>query len=189
MADVAAVILAGGKSSRMGKDKAMLRYHGEYLIDTVAKVIRRAGVAALYVSGCYEGYTCIPDVRQNKGPVQGITSCVRSLAGRHERALFVPVDMPLMHEDAILPLIQCGAASCYYEGNPLPCVLSINAARDLFDRQVLDGSDDHGALTSVKQVMLALHAQILPMSGYIRPFLANTNTPEQWNEVLHESAN
>ena len=51
MDDVAAVILVGGKSSRMGQDKALLPYKGKRLVDVVADTIRAAGISRVYVSG------------------------------------------------------------------------------------------------------------------------------------------
>jgi molybdenum cofactor cytidylyltransferase len=46
---VAALILAAGESSRMGKDKALLAYHGHSFLETIIGNLRQAGIDRILV--------------------------------------------------------------------------------------------------------------------------------------------
>ena len=69
MDDLAAVILVGGKSSRMGHNKASLPYKGKRLVDVIAEVVREAGIENIYVSGEIDGYISLPDLLADRGPM------------------------------------------------------------------------------------------------------------------------
>ena len=47
------VVLAGGRSSRMGRDKAMLTWHGDTLLAHMQQCLRLSGVTRVVVSGAY----------------------------------------------------------------------------------------------------------------------------------------
>lgn len=50
-AEFAGVVLAGGRSTRMGRDKAFLRIGGQRLIDRQVALLREVGAAEVFVSG------------------------------------------------------------------------------------------------------------------------------------------
>lgn len=97
---MAGIILAGGKSRRMGRDKALLPYGNGTLIEHVAK--RLAGIATPLVivadaANKYRvpGVPTIADEFPDCGPVGGI---VTGLAAAGEGTHFVVAcDMPLFH--------------------------------------------------------------------------------------------
>ncbi len=97
---MAGIILAGGKSLRMGRDKALLPYGNMTLIEHVAK--RLGGIAApLFIvadaADKYDvaGIPTLADLYPDCGPVGGI---VTGLAAAGEGAHFVVAcDMPLFH--------------------------------------------------------------------------------------------
>lgn len=100
----AAVILAGGRSERMGRDKADLPFRGETLVSFVAR--RAAGLfPAVYLSaaaGCpraVAGCETVADVAVGMGPLAGVATCLERI--REERAFFVACDMPLFPDDAV----------------------------------------------------------------------------------------
>src|SRR6202034_3491763 len=86
----AGVVLAGGRSSRMGTPKAALEWHGSTLLyRTVAIVGRATGgpVVVVRASGqdlpdLPKGTRVIDDPREGKGPVQGIATGLAALAGQ-----------------------------------------------------------------------------------------------------------
>lgn len=188
MIDLAAVILVGGKSSRMGRDKATLPYQGKRLVDVVAETARAAGIPRIYVSGMLDGYTSIPDLVSGRGPASGICTCALRLSGNHERLLFLPVDMPHLSPELLQTLLGAEpGASCYFENHPLPCILPLSkenmrhidaATRTLANKQEL----------SVKSLLEALGAKAIAVQEHLKRALTNTNTPEQWREAMHESA-
>lgn len=73
------VVMAGGKSSRMGRDKASLTLkNGETALktcfDKLADVTRVCVVAS---SRVYGGFPCVADARENSGPLGGVVAGLR----------------------------------------------------------------------------------------------------------------
>ena len=187
MIDLAAVILVGGQSSRMGQDKATLPYKGKRLVDVVADVARAAGVSRIYVSGMLKGYTSIPDMISGGGPVSGLCSCLLRLSANHARLLFIPVDMPRLTPELLrLLIVQPMHESCHFESHPLPCIIPITkevmrytdlVARNLAKQKKL----------SVKDFLARIGATSLDIPESLNSSLTNTNTPDEWKEAAHES--
>ena len=91
----AAFILSGGKSSRMGEDKAFLRFHGQTLLETaiekaeeIAASVRVVGPRAKF------GSDAIEDIFPNCGPLGGIHAALAQ--SRHELNLIIAVDTPFI---------------------------------------------------------------------------------------------
>ena len=185
MDKLAVVILVGGKSSRMGSDKALLPYKGKRLVDVVAEVVREAGIENLYVSGEIDGYASLPDLLAERGPMGGICSSAVRLHNQYQRALFIPVDMPLLSAE-LIHLLMAQPEACYFEHHPLPCLLSL----DKKTMRQLDASAQTLARKqklSVQSFLAALGAQSIETSPSLERALTNTNTPEEWQEVARES--
>jgi molybdopterin-guanine dinucleotide biosynthesis protein A len=95
--EVRGYVLAGGRSSRMGMDKAELRLGGRTLLEIA--VGKLAGICReVVVVGGRErvpaGVRVIEDLRPGCGPVGGMAAALQD-AGTG-RAMFLPVDMPLI---------------------------------------------------------------------------------------------
>ena len=171
---VAGVVLAGGRSSRMGRDKALLPYQGRHLVDWMAEMLRAAGAAEVYVSSpadrTYPGHACLADKSPDAGPVGGILSVVTALPG-YDGYLVVPVDMPLLTPEMLARLLQQGDA-CHYAGTPLPALLPRSAALR-----------SHPASGSVKALLAALAARSVPLRPGDQDRLVNGNTEQEWTAI------
>ncbi len=90
----AGFVLAGGRSSRMGRDKALLPLDGRTLIDRVAGLVQRAAgnVTLIAPEGRYMGYPVIPDLIANQGPLGGLYTALS--ATKASWNLLVACDMP-----------------------------------------------------------------------------------------------
>lgn len=105
MTAFAGVVLAGGRSSRMGTAKAALEWHGSTLLRrTVGIVGRAAGGAVVVVRAAGQdlpqlpqGTMVVDDPREGKGPVQGIAAGLAAIAGLAEAAFVCSTDMPFLH--------------------------------------------------------------------------------------------
>lgn len=111
----AMLILAGGRSSRMGMDKALLNYHGvsqtEYMISIAAQLGMEAFVSVRDNSQTIpDGATAIPDVVANLGPLGGI--CSAHLHSPRRTWLIVACDMPLLDVKLMSELLSADAAMC-----------------------------------------------------------------------------
>ncbi|MCI8284681.1 MAG: molybdenum cofactor guanylyltransferase [Firmicutes bacterium] len=111
MEKVYALILAGGRSERMGRDKALLRIEGETLLERSIRFWQdsRKAEHVLVAVGqpghlepLPEGVEAVYDVFKDRGPLAGILSAFRSTDAD---AIFVSaVDMPELRKEAILPV-------------------------------------------------------------------------------------
>lgn len=118
------VVLAGGKSTRMGRDKALLELAGRTLLDRAVDLLRQAGAAPIVVSGHRPSYDSVPDLWKGRGPLGGLASVLKARPLSPGRGLIVlPVDAPGLRVSDLGRLMDCltedGAAACF-EGHPLP---------------------------------------------------------------------
>ena len=98
---IGCIILAGGKSSRMGEDKALLEYEGKYFIEKIAeelsffdeKIIARGNNSAL-TKITDSDWKVIPDIYLNHGPMGGLHAALREC--ELEAMFVVTCDMPLI---------------------------------------------------------------------------------------------
>jgi molybdopterin-guanine dinucleotide biosynthesis protein A len=107
-----AVILAGGKSSRMGRDKAFLEIGGQSLLARQISLAREIGAAEIFISGRMDvDYSALnsrvlTDELPDLGPLAGIAA---ALTATHEPLLLVlAVDMANMNGEFLKKLhAQC----------------------------------------------------------------------------------
>ena len=90
------VILTGGASRRMGRDKALLPYGGKTLLQTLIDRYQTLGPVGVSVNCCgrfpMEGARELPDVWPDQGPMNGVLSAFR-LTDAPE-ILLTAVDLP-----------------------------------------------------------------------------------------------
>lgn len=97
---VGGYVLAGGKSSRMGTNKALLPLAGKPLVEHAVTKLRRlcAEVKILGSDPALEAYApLVRDVHAECGPMGGIEAAL--LDSRFEWNLILPVDMPFLPTD------------------------------------------------------------------------------------------
>jgi len=171
---VIGVVLAGGGSRRMGRDKALLEWRGRPLLDQVRTRLWAAGCQAVVTSRAAPG--CIADVYPDRGPLGGIHAVLRSRPS--VGYLVVPVDMPLLPIALLRGLIDSGRVHghCYYRRSFLPCYLSGHPTLPGRLAQRLSRGD-----LALGGFLRALHARALD-GGDDAAFL-NTNTPEAWRRA------
>ncbi len=186
----AGFVLVGGASTRMGRDKALLPYHGGPLIQHIAStVVAAAGnvtlVGDLQKYGAF-GYPVIPDPIAGAGPLAGI--CASLAATRADWNLVLACDMPAVSPaflrelldtaerssaDALLPAGPSGLPEplcAAYHRRALP---DIQNALDRGIRKILDG-------------LAGISVQIWRVPAG-RDF-ENCNTPRDWSSFLARQA-
>ncbi len=107
MNQVSLIILAGGKSLRMGTNKAHLDWHAMRFIDVLVEKGRRLGFGEILLSGyddLIEGCLTIPDIKPNRGPLGGLYSSF--LASSFENAFIIPVDCPGISIETMIALSE-----------------------------------------------------------------------------------
>ncbi len=92
------IVLAGGKSRRMGASKAGLLLEGKTFLLWQVEKLRALGIQDIMLSGagCPEapGTRRIGDVYPNRGPLGGLHACLG--AAKYKRCLVMTVDTPLL---------------------------------------------------------------------------------------------
>jgi molybdenum cofactor guanylyltransferase len=92
------IILAGGKSSRMGRDKGLIDIGGKRLIDRALELISPF-CEEIIISTASEkyadlGFQCIPDEITGTGPIGGIYSALK--ASSRDANFVLSFDMPFI---------------------------------------------------------------------------------------------
>jgi len=183
----AGFVLVGGRSSRMGRDKARLPLHGKTLVEHVASAVAEAAGSVTLVGAPdrYQslGFPILPDSRPGAGPLAGIHTALS--ASRADWNLIAACDMPVISApflQSLLAAAESSAADCLIpsgaSGLPEPlcavyhsrCRAAIQAALDRGVRKVMDGLAG-----------LRIATRSVPDSDWFR----NVNTPEEWANYLH----
>ena len=195
------VLLAGGLSRRMGRDKAGLIFNGENLLLRARRVLLEAGCRQVFLSGAarptWPDENVIADVIEHAGPAGALVSIVlhrwsaRSVREPTDAALLliVPVDLPLLRANVLIEMqtAQSGYDACHYRDAPLPVLLrpTENTQGVLLNMHALLKT---GCSVSVNQVLQALKTHSIPIEKSKASQFTNVNTPEEWKGLDHESS-
>src|SRR6266851_3658974 len=111
-----ALLLTGGLSSRMGRDKAVLQVDGEPLWCRQIALLRELQPEALWVSARTRPAWVPPNIEvvldhpPSRGPLSGITAALVRMESTHLLAL--AIDLPCMTREHLLKLVGCIQPEC-----------------------------------------------------------------------------
>lgn len=96
--NVTGILLAGGKSSRMGKDKALIKFGDETFISNSIKKLNKLFDEVIVVADNVKKYhienvNIIRDIYPGMGPMGGIHAALK--AAKNDWIFVIPCDMPL----------------------------------------------------------------------------------------------
>ena len=102
---VGGIVLAGGRSSRMGAAKASLEWHGSTLLRRVAGIVERSvdGPVVIVRSvgqplpGLPASWEVVEDLHPGRGPLEGLAAGLRALGDRADLAYASSTDVPFLH--------------------------------------------------------------------------------------------
>ncbi|MFI7136079.1 molybdenum cofactor guanylyltransferase [Nonomuraea sp. NPDC050153] len=105
MQTAAGVVLAGGRSTRMGQPKAWLEWHGSTLLYRATSVLARTvdGPVVVVAAPGQElpplptGVSVVEDPVEGLGPMQGLAVGLAAVADRAETAFVCSTDLPFLH--------------------------------------------------------------------------------------------
>lgn len=208
--EAAGFVLAGGRSSRMGRDKALVQFASQPMVAHALETLRQAGLSPSIAGGQAELAAfapLVPDINPGLGPLGGICAALASTSA--QLAVFLPVDLPLLPTSLVLCLLRHAAIS----GNAVtlpsingftqtfPAVLDRSLA-PLLERELATGnrgcfSAFQAVAAAIAQSISVLPVEILVQSGQVshpqslpasRWFL-NVNSEEElrW-AVVHSRA-
>jgi molybdenum cofactor guanylyltransferase len=115
----AAVVLAGGRSSRMGSDKATLPWHGSTLLRHVCGLVARGvdgpvlvvRAPAQELPALPKGVDVLDDPTEGLGPLQGIAVGLAALEDRADVAFVCATDVPFLHPAFVGRVVRACAAA------------------------------------------------------------------------------
>ncbi len=178
-----ALILAGGRSSRMGTDKSLLELDGQTLLRRAADFWLSAGDivdAVLLAPGTETHLQELParvipvyDVFPGCGPMAGIHA---AFARTDAELLYVSaIDMPRLDRAALLPAPKGDAAVYVKDGMPEPLFgVYRRSALPAMERALRSGSRKMSVL------LRELDTEYIPLPPAFAPVLENLNTPAEY---------
>jgi molybdenum cofactor guanylyltransferase len=188
MSEFVGVVLAGGKSSRMGQDKALLHYQGSTLLARAIVVLETAGAKEVLVSG-REHPQGVPDLLPHCGPPGAILSLLSWLEQQQRldaaSLLLIPVDMPLLTAATVRQLLASAEAGrgAHFSGEVFPCVLPASLML-LTHLRVLFATAQHlGGQRSLRALLKFCDAVDVPSTGIAASEFSNVNTPTEWQAL------
>jgi molybdopterin-guanine dinucleotide biosynthesis protein A len=180
-------VLAGGRSSRMGTDKALLALGSLTLIERAAEAVMDAAGGVVVVGDPRRyarfGFTVIEDVYPGAGPLGGIHAALAHSPS--DWNLVTACDMPglegvwlrrLVEETGRYPHAEVLIPQAGGRGQPLcamyrrSCLAAIQEALERGRYKIMDA-------------LLPLAVVGIEMDGEAR--FRNVNTPEDWSRLRH----
>lgn len=148
--NVAGIVLAGGRSSRMGRDKALIEFNGTPLLDRSVKLLSGYGVRDVKVSGNYAGYNCIPDPQAHIGPAAALAHILQALHSDslYDYVLALAVDMPYIDSKILDDLLE-HPEGAYFNGKHFPALLPVRQIKSDFKNEAVLALYDSLALKSL----------------------------------------
>lgn len=195
MKDLAAWILAGGKSSRMGKDKALLAIAGKPLIVRAIELALQITdpVAIVGDPAKFAAYApVISDVFSGCGPLAGIHAALK--ASNSELNLMLAVDLPFLNA----PLLSYIANQAQSSGamvtvpstgkhlHPL-CGVYRKQFAGVAEKALRSGKYKIDALFDEVKVRMITEEE-LKANRFAASLLRNVNSPQEWEQVEREYA-
>jgi molybdopterin-guanine dinucleotide biosynthesis protein A len=176
-------VLAGGASSRMGRDKALLAYRETTLVEYVARVVREA-VGSVTLIGDPDryrelGHKVYRDKVSGCGPLGGIHTALSVSAT--DWNLVVACDMPGISAGVLQRLIEP-------EAEPgRNCVMAVGPGGEpeplcaVYHRRCLPV-----LAAAIRDKRFKMRGLVPELAVELRPLdatvLANVNTPDEWDE-------
>lgn len=195
MDDVTAFVLAGGRSSRMGSDKALLSFGGQTLLE---RTLQSAYAVAeqVYIVGPTPRYAkfgnVVEDIYQDCGPLGGIHAALSATAT--EWNLMLSVDMPLMAAGFLCWLIQ--TANTAEELIVVPDAMGgLQPLCAVYRRNVRDPAEQtlKSGDYNISHLFAAVPTRQIPLqeiiaAGFSPDLFRNVNTSEEYEALQKQEA-
>lgn len=183
-----AVLLAGGQSSRMGRDKAGLIIEGTPLWKRQVGLLQELNPAQLFICGrpggpyVDKGYDVVMDIEPGAGPLGGLVTALRHSTSK--MLLLLAVDMPAMDVGFLDKLVRhaqatsrCVIPTIGAEFEPLAAV---------YRHQCLEIAEHH--MQTGQRAMRRLVADLIdsglaetyPLTQAEETLFLNVNTPSEF---------
>ena len=184
-ANITGIILAGGKSSRMGSDKGFLLLHGKPFMIHIIEALKPLVNAIVIVSNeeAYDkfGYKRVDDIIENAGPLAGLYSGLYH--SKTEYNLVLSCDVPLIKTTVLNKLIESFDANfdviqLLSKNKTMPLIA-------LYKKQCMNKflellqNDERRLRFAIEQ----LNTKTITLDVEFDEFVKNINTVQQLNDI------
>jgi molybdopterin-guanine dinucleotide biosynthesis protein A len=182
--NISAVLLSGGESRRMGKDKATVLFRGKPLWQSQVELLRKLDPTETFISARTDPawrpahMQFVADDPPSRGPLSGLAASLARM--RTEHLLAVAIDMPFMTEKYLKFLCDqvepgCGViAKIDDRFEPLAAIYPREALADFLS--VLSTSD-FSLQTLTGRLVAAGKLHVTPVTSNERKLFSNLNEP------------
>lgn len=189
-----AIILAGGKSSRMGEDKALLPFGGRTVLEHLTALLDSLFEETIIVVNEKNKYADLglnarrhEDFLKDRGPLAGLYTGLAY--SRHQASFVFTCDMPFVDEALIRELTgfwqEDYDMTCFQEEErgcqPFPAIY-LRSARQLIHLLLENGE------ASMRRFLDVVTVNSLPIAKNKSRALMNMNTPRDYQQALKEKS-
>jgi molybdenum cofactor guanylyltransferase len=188
--NTSAVLLAGGQSRRMGRDKATILFRGKPLWQIQLDLLHKLRPPEIFVSARTDpawrppDLMFVPDEPPSRGPLSGVTATLARIRSSH--LLVLAIDMPSMNEDHLRYLcdkIEPGRGVLPMIGNqvePLAAIYPVEARVDFVN--ALSGVD-FSMQTLTNQLVKIGRLRVIRVSEEEQRLYRNLNEPDDLDDL------
>ncbi len=188
---VSCIILAGGRSTRLDRDKKFLMFRGKSFLERAVEIAKRLSDEVIIALGTQEqkaevlakgfhGVSIVIDHMHSKGPIVGLYNALKKCSG--EYAVVMPCDVPFLHPKILQSMID---GSRGYDAvvpragefiEPLLAVYRVKPMLEVCEESIESGNwDVQGAVLKLRNIKY-IDAD---MSSFL-----NVNTSEDLEKLL-----
>ena len=183
--NITGIILAGGKSSRMGSDKGFLLLNQkafvQYSIDALSPLVSEIIIVSDHSAYDTFGYKRVNDITKNAGPVAGIISGLEATQTTYN--IILSCDIPLINTKILSQLITAATPNTSIiqlesHGKSMPLIALYNKqVLPIFKEQLQNNE------RRLRVVVNACGYKTITLSGKDTVSTKNVNTQTEFKEV------
>lgn len=182
--NVGAIILAGGKSSRMGTDKGLLSLNGKPMVAHVMDILKPITDDIIIISNnvAYEvfGVPVYEDLIKDAGPLAGIYTGLKH--SKHDKNIVVSCDVPFVSEKLLHYLIN----SCKNYDVTIPIKNNkTHQVIGLYDKKCVPifKNELYNNQLKMKVALEKINLNIVDANQFDEKEFINVNTPIELKEI------
>lgn len=202
--DLLGVVLVGGRSRRMGRDKALMPWQGRTLLNRAVGVLQSCFERVAVIGPARAGYDesgveVLADFRPGLGPLGGIHTALVRAAGLD--VFVLACDLPQVEPDLVRWIVEDGDEATALK-RPIQKGSFARVVRDRQGPQPLCGLYSAGCLATVEEALDLGHLSVRDLLNTIETtyldlvsapdgvrceILANLNSPQELSELVERS--
>lgn len=186
--NITGIILAGGKSSRMGHDKGLVMYKNQPFIQHIINALTNLVDEIIIVSDNSEydifKVKRVPDIIKNAGPLAGLYSGLQSSKTEHN--LVLSCDVPLVSKQLLQTLIKYNTDEIdvlqFQSNNKTTPLIALYKKRCSDSCLKTLESGEKRLRYFIKQ----LHSKTITVDNILKNHIANINTKDELKQLNND---